>query len=127
VSFTRARSKLIIFGSRRTLQTTPLLKEFFILMDEKGWVMNMREEAHTTHLHALRGITPENIDTEIDADFCSELKVTPSKRNIDEKENESDEATKDQRPKKQMKNSHGIDSGILKGKPLLQDVINEGL
>lgn len=127
MSFTRARSKLIIFGSRRTLETTPLLREFFYLMDEKAWVLNMPREAHVPHFSCMRDITPGNIDVEVDAKFGLESKLTPSKRNIDENENIPDGRDRDQRPKKQMKNSHGINSGILKGKPLLQDVINEGL
>lgn len=129
VSFTRARSKLIIFGSRQTLQATPLLKEFFELMDEKGWVLNMPDEAHTFHASVLRGDTSAIIDAEVDVKPGVELRVTPSKRSVNEKENALDGSGKGQdlRPAKKMRTSHGIDSGILKGKPFLQDVINEGL
>ncbi|KAF9448170.1 Dna2-domain-containing protein [Macrolepiota fuliginosa MF-IS2] len=108
VSFTRARSKLIIFGSRQTLQATPLLKEFFELMDEKGWVLSMPNEAHMAHDSVLRATD-----------------ITPSKRSGEERENVIEE-DKDVRPMKKMRRGHdGVDSGILKGKPMLQDVIND--
>lgn len=56
VSFTRARSKLIVFGSKQTLETTSLLKKFFELMDEKGWVLSMPSGAHTLHASMVQNI-----------------------------------------------------------------------
>ncbi|KAF9010450.1 Dna2-domain-containing protein [Hymenopellis radicata] len=53
VSFTRARSKLIIFGSRKTLQGTPLLKEFFVLMESKDWILQLPAGAHASHASAF--------------------------------------------------------------------------
>ncbi|KAH8109923.1 Dna2-domain-containing protein [Phellopilus nigrolimitatus] len=41
VAFTRARAKLVIFGSRKTLQASPLLADFFGLMDKRGWVLSL--------------------------------------------------------------------------------------
>ncbi|KAL1411310.1 DNA replication endonuclease-helicase Dna2 [Vanrija albida] len=49
VSFTRARKKLVIFGSRSTLQSDRLLGGFFDLMDEKGWVVRLPPGAHEMH------------------------------------------------------------------------------
>ncbi|KAH8829949.1 Dna2-domain-containing protein [Flagelloscypha sp. PMI_526] len=46
VSFTRARSKLVIFGSRKTLQGEPLLKDFFKLMSSRGWILALPPKAH---------------------------------------------------------------------------------
>lgn len=54
VSFTRARKKLVIFGSRTTLQSDRLLSGFFDLMDEKGWVVRLPPGAHEMH-----GAVPE--------------------------------------------------------------------
>ncbi|KAJ3575988.1 hypothetical protein NP233_g746 [Leucocoprinus birnbaumii] len=159
VSFTRARSKLIIFGSRQTLQATPLLKEFFGLMDEKGWVLSMPDGAHTFHSSVLRdapGVAnqvaeptgmkntfDDGDDDEIEvidhpmkeaqAEMDSMKPLTPSKRSsgADEKENASDSGSgaleKKARPVKKARKSHGIDSGIVKGKPMLLDLINDSL
>ena len=49
VSFTRARAKLVIVGSRRTLQGAPLLEEFFKLMDGQGWILTLPPNADGTH------------------------------------------------------------------------------
>lgn len=41
VTFTRAMSKLIVVGSRKTLETEPTLQEFFKLIDLKKWNFNL--------------------------------------------------------------------------------------
>lgn len=49
VAFTRARTKLIILGSKSTLQGDPLLGRFIEMMEEKSWMYNLPPEAHTLH------------------------------------------------------------------------------
>ncbi len=49
VALTRARSKLIIIGSRRTLRAEPLLSKFLSLVDGKGWILQLPKGAHTFH------------------------------------------------------------------------------
>lgn len=41
VSLTRAKKKLVIFGSRGTLQSDRLLSEFFDLMSGRGWIVDL--------------------------------------------------------------------------------------
>ncbi|KAF5339801.1 hypothetical protein D9611_009204 [Ephemerocybe angulata] len=53
VSFTRARSKLVIFGSRKTLKSDPLLAQFFELMEGRGWVYELPVGAHVVHKQDL--------------------------------------------------------------------------
>ncbi|WRT68360.1 uncharacterized protein IL334_005336 [Kwoniella shivajii] len=43
VSFTRAKKKLIIFGSAKTLAQDPLLNDFLKLMEGKGWIKTLRK------------------------------------------------------------------------------------
>ncbi|TEB08749.1 Dna2-domain-containing protein [Coprinellus micaceus] len=64
VSFTRARSKLVIFGSRKTLKVDPLLAQFFELMEERGWVYELPVNAHLVH----KGELAENA---VDDEECS--------------------------------------------------------
>ena len=45
VAFTRARSKLIIFGSRTTIQCTKPLDQFVMLMNQKGWIYQIPVQA----------------------------------------------------------------------------------
>jgi len=49
VAFTRARSKLIILGSKSTLSSNELLKKFVDLMYESQWVYDLPENAHLSH------------------------------------------------------------------------------
>ena len=41
VCFTRARTKLVILGSRDTLESLPLLRDFFDLIDGRGWMYTL--------------------------------------------------------------------------------------
>ncbi|GAA5861587.1 hypothetical protein JCM8547_008083 [Rhodosporidiobolus lusitaniae] len=41
VCLTRAKSKLVLFGSSSTLRHSPLLKQFLELVEEKGWVYQL--------------------------------------------------------------------------------------
>jgi hypothetical protein len=46
VAFTRAKKKLIIIGSRWTLSSNHLLADFFKLIDEKAWMLQLPKNAH---------------------------------------------------------------------------------
>ncbi|KAK7689454.1 hypothetical protein QCA50_007246 [Cerrena zonata] len=105
VTFTRAKSKLIIFGSRKTLQAAPLLDDFFKLMDNKGWIFTLPQQADQLHEGTRR---------------------TPSKRPSDiatlqaySKENAS-------RPLKKSRKSIVTEESLAKGRHILKDLFNEG-
>lgn len=55
VSFTRARCKLVIFGSRKTLQREPLLEQFFDLMEGQGWILALPAGADVAHARVFDG------------------------------------------------------------------------
>ena len=55
VSFTRARCKLVIFGSRKTLQREPLLAQFFDLMESQGWILALPTGADVAHARVFEG------------------------------------------------------------------------
>ncbi|KAG5651085.1 hypothetical protein H0H81_009957 [Sphagnurus paluster] len=103
VSFTRARSKLIIIGSRKTLQEAALLSEFFDLMDSRDWILRLPPNAQLLHSIAL------------------EPHATASSKRVaeDEIERENTEIGLE-RPSKKSK----VESGFLKGRPLLKDLVN---
>ena len=114
VSFTRARSKLIIIGSRKTLQSAPLLSEFFTLMDDKRWMLPLPPNADKMHSHAVQPIILQ----------CGRI---PGKRPAMEGENktlgkENDAIT---RPVKKVKKAR-TDVGVLRGRPILQDIMIGG-
>lgn len=49
VAFTRARSKLIILGSKSTLSSNELLKKFVDLMEDSQWAYDLPVDAHLSH------------------------------------------------------------------------------
>ncbi|KAG6836385.1 hypothetical protein H0H93_008591 [Arthromyces matolae] len=108
VSFTRARSKLIIIGSRKTLQETALLSEFFDLMDTRGWILRLPPNAHL--LHATT-VTQDSNPT------------TPRHKRLAQ---DSDENAGLAPPSKKLRTPPKVEfqSGILKGRAILRDLIN---
>lgn len=105
VSFTRARSKLIIFGSRKTLGNAQLLKDFFTLMEEKKWVVQLPSGAHTAHEHAFRGLGMAGSPKRAHGDGSSKM----------------DENMGSPRP---MKKAKGIKLETLaKGRPILRELL----
>lgn len=106
VSFTRARSKLIIIGSRKTLNSTELLSVFLTLMDERGWMLTLPANADVKH-------------PALQSERCGIR--SPAKRS---KENESVASVNEPLSKKLK--TPKVEEGILKGRPILQDVVNGG-
>ncbi|KAF5108310.1 hypothetical protein DV454_005163 [Geotrichum candidum] len=54
VSFTRAKSKLIIVGSRNTLEGVGILRAFLDLVDDRGWAYELPPAAENVY----RGLAP---------------------------------------------------------------------
>lgn len=110
VSFTRARSKLIVIGSRSTLKSASILADFFDLMEAQDWVLKLPPKADSLHTFSL-----------------GETLTTPGKRPAEDphdpvgaiKENVADE-----RPAKKARTPQKVDKAILKGRPILRDVFN---
>lgn len=50
VSFTRAKKKLVVFGSRKTLGKDQLLKRFITLMDDRHWIRTLPAGAGSLHV-----------------------------------------------------------------------------
>ncbi|KAK6363654.1 Tripartite DNA replication factor [Orbilia blumenaviensis] len=49
VAFTRAKTKLLIIGSRTTLKSNELLRKFVEMMEEREWVYDLPAGAHLGH------------------------------------------------------------------------------
>jgi DNA replication ATP-dependent helicase Dna2 len=114
VSFTRARSKLIIVGSRTTLKAAPLLAEFFDLMDGRGWILPLPPGADQMHTVPF-GMVP-----------------SPKKRAVDGGDEAHQSTGKENsvvvtgRPHKVAKIKRPLaEGGLLKGRPILKDLLND--
>ena len=112
VSFTRARSKLIVIGSRKTLLGNDLLKKFFGIMDEKKWVLKLEKDAH--RIHGL---------------LSSKKPNRPFKRAVGDRSptrNPENLSRSSLRPTKKSKVANFSDqSGLLRGRNLLRDLMND--
>ena len=115
VAFTRARSKLIIVGSRKTLRATPLLKEFFNVMESQNWILSLPPKADT--MHVVPGTSVSN---------SNKRPVNGHERfSVHDKENVIGVAV--ERPSKKAKGAIKVltaGEGILRGRPILKDLIN---
>jgi len=56
VSFTRAKKKLVIFGSATTMGSDKLLKSFLDLMREKNWILRLKAGAEKSHQIPPHGV-----------------------------------------------------------------------
>ena len=110
VSFTRARSKLIVIGSRRTLDNTKLLQDFFELMERNSWIYKLPKGAHTSH--DIRPSTPVKRSL---------------KRSAAEMDKENDlvqPSSQIPRKKARIEKSAGVRrTALLKGRAVLKDVM----
>lgn len=100
VAFTRARSKLIILGSRSTLSSNDLLKDFVGLMERNSWVYTLPANAHLHHVAAesMGAASPKR------------TRQTTGKEN--------------QRSPKRIGGK--VPQGFLNSRPILKDIMNGG-
>lgn len=106
VSFTRARSKLIIVGSRKTLQAAPLLGEFFKLMDSRGWILTLPPNADGHHDRLGRSL--------------------PSSRKRLAEDDDEQRETNESGSSKKVRRSGGLkEEVIVRGRPILKDLMND--
>ncbi|KAF9898239.1 Tripartite DNA replication factor, partial [Lobosporangium transversale] len=49
VAFTRAKRKLVVFGSRQTLQGSPVFEQFLRLMEQQQWTLKLQPMAQNQH------------------------------------------------------------------------------
>src|SRR5260370_246629 len=116
VAFTRARSKLVIFGSRSTLTRTPLLESFFQLVEGEGWIFRLPGNAHETH--AAESFSAQNLPIKrMHDDHTSDPEDPEPAR---------EDMTKDLYDKESSKRRRiSPDHGLLRSRPILRDVFND--
>lgn len=76
VALTRARSKLVVLGSRNTLRNNELLAKFLALVDERRWAMNLPESAD--EMHAFQFSTQVTQDILAQSPEMKRKKVSPA-------------------------------------------------
>ena len=107
VSFTRAKCKLIIIGSRKTLQAAPLLDEFFKLMDSRGWILTLPHNAEG--YHDRTGRTPPVSRKRFAGDLDAQQETGDSVSGS----------------AKKARRSGLTEEAITRGRPILKDLMND--
>jgi DNA replication ATP-dependent helicase Dna2 len=115
VAFTRARAKLVIFGSRKTLARTPLLESFFELMKGEDWIIRLPHGAHEAHAEVFHPTQDVLTAGRRKHEDCME-NVEPEKR-VKEPCSIGAGGSKRRRI--------SPDVGILRGRPILRDIFND--
>jgi DNA replication ATP-dependent helicase Dna2 len=112
VAFTRARSKLVIFGSRSTLARTPLLESFFRLMEGEGWILRLPSNAHEVHA----GVLSQDLSTKRKTHEDCVMNPSPEKEGIVKDLHRGDSG---------KRRRISPNTGVLRGRPILKDVFND--
>ncbi|KAL8830469.1 MAG: hypothetical protein Q9170_005722 [Blastenia crenularia] len=124
VALTRARTKLLILGSRSTLMGNELLEQFVKLMDEKKWIYNLPPGAMEGHLFddgSTPSLTAKFSSHEIKTEKM-EVKREPLKRKRIDSFFEKDEGKENKMPKKAGKLT---EKALLGSRPVLRDIVND--
>ena len=121
VALTRARTKLLVLGSKSTLVGNELLRDLVVLMEEKRWWYDLP-------IGACEGHVFEDIQTQISgrgsADVNAEVNIGKAKAKVERKVLGEGKAKNIGRrvPAKQAK----LDVNALMGKrPVLRDIVND--
>ncbi|KAJ4266402.1 DNA replication endonuclease-helicase Dna2 [Fusarium torreyae] len=110
VAFTRAKTKLLVIGSRTTLKgsgSDSMLSQFISLMEDRNWIYDMPPNALENHYF-------EDFGTQITATGPTQKTKSPRKKAVG-KEN--------RRPS--PKTARISDKALLKGKLITRDILNE--
>ncbi|PWN42091.1 hypothetical protein IE81DRAFT_314288 [Ceraceosorus guamensis] len=124
VSLTRAQRKLVMVGSRKTLQEVPLLHKLLELVDGKGWCIDLERDDHR------RFCAPQGLWTSLANAASSQSQYlfdcTPS---ATEKQNPGRAgASFGPAAESTLKNApahHAGSGALVRKRPLLRDIINE--
>jgi DNA replication ATP-dependent helicase Dna2 len=134
VSLTRARTKLLVIGSRETLKGNELLGSFLQLMEEKGWDFEIPKGALEMH-HFEEGGTPSQVTASArSVGGAGNAAVAPAiPRVLTEKSRENVSPAKVKRVEKGKvvktvvpgKTGKIGERAILKNRPVLRDILND--
>ena len=128
VAFTRARTKLLVIGSRDTLAGDDLLKRFLDMMHARRWIFDLPVGAPDMHVFEDedRGVTQVTTAASrggvIHSQVQNKSSPSPKRKKLSEKENISPS----KRQRFPEKRGHMPEKMILgSDRPVLRDIFNE--
>ncbi|CAO2650600.1 Nn.00g018920.m01.CDS01 [Neocucurbitaria sp. VM-36] len=137
VALTRARSKLVMLGSEKTLSGNELLRDMVALCRGKGWVLDLQPDMVDNHAFddaiTQTGKTPSRqplYSTSLTNKGCKSMSPTPSpskkRKVLGDITTSSNSSPGEMRATKKMpgKVFTAGKRGVLEGRPVLRDVYN---
>ena len=122
VALTRARTKLLVLGSKSTLVGNDLLRDFINLMEAKGWWYDLPSAATEAHVF-------EDAPTQTSGKASTEMKVevnTGQPKTIRGGGQVLGEGKENQKGRKMPAKQAKLDVNALMGKrPVLRDIVND--
>lgn len=126
VAFTRAKTKLLVVGSKRTLEhgrgggggDDDMLSRFVALMESRDWIFDLPPDAMDSHDFA-EPATPAAA-----AAAAATQGASPARRRASPKKAAAARQDKENRPPTPRKARVG-ERALLKGKPITRDILNE--
>ena len=120
VALTRARTKLLILGSKRTLMGNSLLKDLVALMDKRGWCYDLPAGACDGHVwENLTTQTSGKGSAETKTDKFEDVKAASGKRPLAEAS-----GNKQGRKVPAKQGKLNMDA-LLRRRPIMRDIIND--
>ena len=125
VAFTRARTKLLVLGSRSTLTGNELLTKFVALMDARGWRYDLPPGATESHIFEdvgtqLTGAASGEMEKLVEADRKANLKA--GRAGVKDDWRDKGRRTGFKVPLKQGKLNL---RALLGSRPVLRDIVND--
>lgn len=119
---TRARFKVVIFGSKKTLKASPLLEEFFNIMEERDWVVTLPPGADRCYCEkkvAQISVMTANVTSQVS-------QVGTKKRTLQDMGFTRSDQKKENvvlKVEKKVKKAR-LGDAFVRSRPLLRDVMN---
>ncbi|KAK8136559.1 hypothetical protein PG984_004499 [Apiospora sp. TS-2023a] len=126
VAFTRAKTKLLVVGSRSTLRgsgESEMVSRFVKLMEERDWVYDLPADALDSHYWLDENATQTTVATGVAATQKSLKGQSPQKRSNPPRRKYEGQDSNGTRPA--AKKGRVTEKALLKGKPILQDIFSE--
>ena len=124
VALTRARTKLLILGSRSTLSGNDFLEEFVKLMGSKGWIYDLPKGALEGHIFddGATPFTARSSNHEMTKPIKVESKKSTMKRKRIDPFFHQGQQDENRRPVKVGKMT---ERALLGSRPVLRDIVND--
>jgi DNA replication ATP-dependent helicase Dna2 len=132
VAFTRARTKLLVIGSRETLKgnngsgSEEMVAKFVGFMEEKGWIYDLPKGAVESHtfINTATQITGSGKSTALISNTQLKPVIASERKRLGSISPQKENPRPSLKGSKTPKTARAGERALLSGKPVLRDIIN---